>query len=159
MNHATYTSCSIIYMSRIITFISTQNRSSRNKQTYQHSTVSPSTSLRLRGLAQTRRVRSGELPLCLGEGSRKGAEALAGSRLGETPLAWARCSLAQKRSWSPGRPFAQKSWASSLFISPRRDWLAWTRLISLATVFLEQSHPPVHNNTSSHCTHSEHQTN
>ncbi|QCE03618.1 hypothetical protein DEO72_LG8g1643 [Vigna unguiculata] len=74
-------------------------------------------------------------------------------------LTRARCSLAQKSSWSLGRPFAQKSWASSLFISPRRDWLAWARLTGLATVFLEQSHPPVHNNTSSHCTHSEHQTN
>jgi len=52
MNHATYTSHSIIYMSLIITFIPNQNRSSRNKQTSKHSVVSPSTSLRLRGLAQ-----------------------------------------------------------------------------------------------------------
>ncbi|QCE07578.1 hypothetical protein DEO72_LG9g2598 [Vigna unguiculata] len=35
-------------------------------------------------------------PLRLGEGSKKAAGAHAGSRLGETPLAWARCSLAQK---------------------------------------------------------------
>ena len=89
MNPATYTSCSIIYINYIITSLPTQNRSSRNKQTPLHNTVSPSTSLRQRGLAQARRARSDELPLRLGEGSRKGAEALAGSRLGETPLAWA----------------------------------------------------------------------
>jgi len=159
MNPATYTSCSIIYINYIITSLPTQNRSSRNKQTPLHNTVSPSTSLRQRGLAQARRARSDELPLRLGEGSRKGAEALARSRLGETPLAWARCSLAQKSSWSPGRPFAQKSWASSLFISPRRDWLARARLTGLATVFLEQSYPLVQNNTSSQYTPSEHQTN
>jgi len=35
-------------------------------------------------------------PLRLGEGSKKEAEAHTGSRIGETPLAWARCSLAQK---------------------------------------------------------------
>jgi len=38
-------------------------------------------------------------PLRLGEGSRNGVETHAGSRLGETPLAWARCSLAQKSLW------------------------------------------------------------
>jgi len=41
-------------------------------------------------------------------GLKKGAGAHAGSHLGETPLAWARYSLAQKSSWSPGRPFTQK---------------------------------------------------
>jgi len=35
-------------------------------------------------------------PLRLGEGSKKAAGAHTGSRLGETPLAWTRCSLAQK---------------------------------------------------------------
>jgi len=54
-------------------------------------------------------------------GLKKGAGAHVGSRLGETPLAWARYSLAQKSSWSPGRPFAQKVPSESLFISPRRD--------------------------------------
>jgi len=34
--------------------------------------------------------------LRLGEGSKREAGAHAGSRLGENPLAWARCSLAQK---------------------------------------------------------------
>ena len=62
MNHAMYTSYSIIYMSLIITFIPNQNRSSRNKQTSKHNTILPSTSLRLRGLAQARRFRSGESP-------------------------------------------------------------------------------------------------
>ncbi|QCE15434.1 hypothetical protein DEO72_LG11g2445 [Vigna unguiculata] len=41
-------------------------------------------------------------------GLEKGTEALVGSRLGETPLAWARCSLAQNHSGSPGRPFMEK---------------------------------------------------
>jgi len=66
-----------------------QYQSSKNKQAPKHSTVSPSTSLRLKGLAQAS-------PLRLGEGSKKEARAHAGSRLGKTPLAWARCSLAQK---------------------------------------------------------------
>jgi len=53
-------------------------------------------------LAQGGGSRSGETfsprraPLRLGEGSKHGAESQAGSRLGETPLAWARWSLAQK---------------------------------------------------------------
>ena len=62
------------------------------KKAIPHCTVSPSTSLRLKGLAQAS-------PHRLGEGSKRGAEAFAGSRLGETPLAWARCSLAQKTQW------------------------------------------------------------
>jgi len=44
------------------TFIPNQNKPFRNKQTSNHSIVSPSTSLRLRGLAQARRARSGEPP-------------------------------------------------------------------------------------------------
>ena len=43
-------------------------------------------------------------PLRLGEGSRKHPENITGSCLGETPLAWARCSLAQK--------FERVAWAT-----------------------------------------------
>jgi len=43
----------------------------------------------MKGLAQAS-------PLRLGEGSKKHPENNAGSRLGETHLAWARCSLAKK---------------------------------------------------------------
>ncbi|QCD99880.1 hypothetical protein DEO72_LG7g1167 [Vigna unguiculata] len=52
-------------------------------------------------LAQVEGPHSGETcslrraPLRLGEGSKRRAGAHAGSRLGEAPLAWARCSLAQ----------------------------------------------------------------
>jgi len=35
-------------------------------------------------------------PLRLGEGSKRASGSNAGSHLGETPLSWARCSLAQK---------------------------------------------------------------
>jgi len=78
-------------------------------------------------------------PIRLGEGSKEHPETNVGSRLGETPLTWARCSLAQKFSRSLGRPFAQTGLGESLSISPRRDWLAWTRLAGLTTVFLQQS--------------------
>ena len=44
------------------TIILNQNRSFRNQQTSKHCTVSPSTSLKLRGLAQARQSRSGEVP-------------------------------------------------------------------------------------------------
>ncbi|QCD97126.1 hypothetical protein DEO72_LG6g1836 [Vigna unguiculata] len=83
-------------------------------------------------------------PLRLGEGSKEEPGANAGSRLGESLLAWARCSLAQKSSRSPGRPFVQKGLGESLFVSPRRDWLAWARLAGLATVFLQQRSQPAH---------------
>jgi len=57
-----------------------------------HSTISPSTSLRLRGLAQARRARSGEPPSRLGESTKKTRAWQHGislkrdpSRLGELP--------------------------------------------------------------------------
>jgi len=65
-------------------------------------------------LAQAEGSRSGETcslrraPPSPRRGLEKGTKALAGSRLGETPLAWARCSLAQNHSGSPGRPFVEK---------------------------------------------------
>jgi len=45
-------------------------------------------------------------PLRLGEGSKRTSRSNAGSRLGETPLAWARCSLAQNKkrvAWATSR--------------------------------------------------------
>ncbi|QCE07931.1 hypothetical protein DEO72_LG9g2953 [Vigna unguiculata] len=105
-----------------------------------HSTVSPSISLRLRGLAQARHARSGEPPPRLGESTKGKSRSNAGSRLSEIPLAWASCLLAQKSSESPGRPFVQKLRRAPCFISPRRDGLAWARLTGLATVLHCNSH-------------------
>jgi len=110
-----------------------QYQSSKNKQASKYNTVSPSTSLRLKGLAQARRARSGETcslrrdvlaqasPPRPGEGSKRHPEINAGSRLGEIPLTWARCLLAQKLSESPGRLFARTGQGEPLFVSPRRD--------------------------------------
>jgi len=81
-----------------------QYQSSKNKQTPKQRTASLNPSLRLRGLAQARRARSSEPPLRLGEGSMEYSGNITGSRLGETPLAWVRCSLAQK--------FKQVAWAT-----------------------------------------------
>jgi len=72
-----------------------QYQSSKSKQAYKQHPVSPSPSLRLKGLAQARRTRSGEPPSPR-RGLEKHQENHAGSRLGETPLTWARYSLAQK---------------------------------------------------------------
>jgi len=88
-------------------------------------------SLRRDGLVQAS-------PLRLGEGSKTKTGTNAGSRLGETPLAWARCSLAQKAELVAWATFRTKVLGESLLISPRRDWLAWARLTGLATVLLSQ---------------------
>ncbi|QCD80156.1 hypothetical protein DEO72_LG2g475 [Vigna unguiculata] len=81
-----------------------QYQSSKNKQAPKQRTASPNPSLRLKGFAQARRARSSEPPLRLGEGSMKHPGNITGSRLGETPLAWARCSLAQR--------FERVAWAT-----------------------------------------------
>jgi len=72
-------------------------------------------------LAQTEGSRSGETvslrrdglaqasPLRLGEGSKKEAGTNAGSRLGETPLAWASCSLAQNDEQVAWATFREKN--------------------------------------------------
>ncbi|QCD81773.1 hypothetical protein DEO72_LG2g2103 [Vigna unguiculata] len=76
----------------------------RKKQASNHSTVLA------QYLAQAEGSRSGEAsslrrtPFRLGEGSKKHPGINAGSRLGETPLAWARCLLAQK--------FERVAWAT-----------------------------------------------
>jgi len=82
----------------------TQYQSSKNNKHPKQRTASLNPSLRLRGLAQARRARSGEPPLRLGEGSMEHSGNITGSRLSEIPLAWARCSLAQE--------FKQVAWAT-----------------------------------------------
>ena len=75
MHHAKHTSCSIIYLSPIIQSYSTKIDHSGNIKHPIHSTVSPSTSLRLRGLTQARRARSGEPPSRLGESTKASVRA------------------------------------------------------------------------------------
>ena len=127
----------------IIAIIPKQLQSSESKHTTKTTLSRPTprsgwrVSLRRDVLAQAS-------PLRLGEGSKKETRANAGSRLGETPLAWARYSLAQK-NWA-GRLSdlsLTKGLGESLFISPRQDWLAWAWLACLATVFLQQLPTPV----------------
>jgi len=60
MNHAEHTSCSIIYMLLIIQSYSTKTDHSRTNRHQITTLFSPSTLLRLRGLAQARQARSGE---------------------------------------------------------------------------------------------------
>jgi len=87
-----YTSYSIIYMSIIIQSYSTKINYSGTIKHPKHSIVSPSTSLRLRGLAQARRARSGEPPPSLRRERQKLGHGQHGislkrdpSRLGELP--------------------------------------------------------------------------
>ena len=76
----------------IMAVIPKQFQSSESKHTTKHNIVSPNPSLRSKGLAQAS-------PLRLGEGSKRVSGSNAGSHLGETPLAWARFSLAQNKEW------------------------------------------------------------
>jgi len=109
----------------IIAIIPKQFQSSESKHTTKHNTVSPNPSLRLKGLAQARHSRSGESPL-----PRRGLEKNIKKQRG----------ISLRRDPSRlGEMFARsKFWAGrlgeSLFVSHRRDWLAWARLIGLATV-------------------------
>ena len=87
-----YVSYSIIYMSIIRQSYSANMVHSGNIKQPKHSTISPSISLRLRGLAQARRARSGEPPPRLGENTKKTRAWQHGislkrdpSRLGELP--------------------------------------------------------------------------
>jgi len=84
-------------------------------------------------LAQAEGSRSGESPFAR-RGLKQEQESNAGSRLGETPLAWASCVLAQNTLWLPGRPLAQEALGEPLHISPGRVKLAWARLSVSATV-------------------------
>jgi len=114
ITHAKHAECSIIYISIITQSYSTKIDSSGTIKHPNHSTVSPSTSLRLRGLAQARHARSGETCSLRRaspsprRGHKSRSMSNAGSRLSEIPLAWASCLLAQKLSEPPGRLFAQE---------------------------------------------------
>jgi len=73
-------------------------------------------------------------------------EASAHSRLGESPLAWARRSLAQNWVGRLSDPSRGKGLGESLPISPRRDRIAWARLLDLAIVSLQQPYIPIQTN-------------
>jgi len=100
-----YTSCSITYMFIIIQSYSTNMDHSGNIKHPNHSTVSPSISLRLRGLAQARRARSGEPPPRLGESTKTRHEQHGislkrdPSRLGELPAR----SKVERAAWATFR--------------------------------------------------------
>ena len=98
----------------------------QEQQTCKYSTVSPSISLRLRGLAQARRACSGEPSPRLGESTKA--------------RAWATRDLAkvERVAWATFR--AKKPRQAPCFISPRRDGLAWAKLTGLATVLHCNNH-------------------
>jgi len=98
--------------------------------------VSPSSSLRLKGLAQARTTLAQASSLRLGESSTHKTGALRVfslrrdfPRLSET---FAR-SKPERVAWAT---LHAKSLGEPLLISPRRDGLAWTRLSDLAAVSL-----------------------
>ena len=93
----------------------TQYQSSKNNKHPKQRTASLNPSLRLRGLAQAKRARSGESPLRLGEGSMEHSGNITGSRLGEVfPRSRVQAGrLGDLSCKSPGR--------APCFISPRRD--------------------------------------
>jgi len=129
-------------------FIPNQNRPFKDKQIFNHSTVSPSTSLRLRDLTQARQSRLGEPPPRLGERAQKQGQEQRGislkrdpSRLGELPAR----SKVERVAWATFR--AKKPGRAPCFISPRRDGLAWAKLTGLATVLHYNSHVFRPNNT------------
>ena len=120
----------------------TQCQSSKNNKHPKQRTASLNPSLRLRGLAQARRARSGEPPpLSPGRGFDGALRKHHGislkrdpSRLGEVfPRSRVQAGrLGDLSCNSPGR--------APCFISPRRDWLAWARFTGLATVLHCNSH-------------------
>ena len=135
MNHATYTSYSIIYMSLIIHSYPTKtNHPEINK----HPITALSRPAPHSGeTVSLRRVPFTQARLKKAHRNQRGISLRRDpSRLGEI--------LARSKimSGSPGRPLAIQGLSESLFISPRRDWLAWARLAGLATVFLRQSLVP-----------------
>jgi len=110
-----------------------QYQSSKNKQAPKQCTASPNPSLRLRGLAQAKRARSGE-PLSPRRGLEKGSRSTYGislrrdpSRLGEM------LARSKRRAGCLGDLSRRSPRRAPCFISPRRDWLAWARFTGLAT--------------------------
>jgi len=107
-----YTPRSIIYMFIITQSYSTNMDHSGNIKHPIHSTVSPSISLRLRGLAQARHAHSGEPPPRLGESTKARHEQRGislkrdPSRLGELPARSKdeRAAWATFCAWALGEP-------------------------------------------------------
>jgi len=67
----------------------------RTGKTPNQNALSPSSSLRLKGLGQARGSLAQASSFCLGESSSQEIVAPAYSLLGETPLSWVRRSIAQ----------------------------------------------------------------
>jgi len=134
MNYAKHTSCSIIYISLIIQSYSTKTD---HLGTNRHPITALSrpaprsgwgVSLERDSLARARQSRSSETvslrraPPLLRRGHKNRSMSNAGSRLGEIPLAWASCLLAQKPQWVPWATIhGEKGLGEPLLISPRRD--------------------------------------
>jgi len=121
--------------------------------------VSPSSSLRLKGLAQARTTLAQTSSLRLGKSSTHKTGALHAfslrrdfPRLSETftRLKPERVAWATLRAKSLGEP---------KLISPRRDGLAWARLSDLAAVSLWQPVKPNQNHTLEPTKHPEHHIN
>jgi len=99
MNHVKHAACSIIYISLIIPSYSTKIDHSGNIQHPNHSIVSPSISLRLRGLAQAKQSRSGESPSAQARLETRKTGTTAGSRLSE----WFARSKVERVVWATFR--------------------------------------------------------
>jgi len=85
-------------------------------------------------LAQAERFCLGESPPSPRRGLKTGTGNNAGSRLGETPLAWASCLLAQNNELAAWATFGEKGLDEPPPDSLRRVRLAWARLSVLAMV-------------------------
>ena len=159
MNHAKHTSCSIIYKSLIIPSYSTNtDHLGTNKQPITTlSRPAPRSgwgvSLRRGSLAQARQSRSGESPSAQARARNKEIGTTAGSRLGETPLAWASGSLAQKVEQVAWATYREKEVGEPSSDSLRRARLAWARLTFLALVHLQQMHHSKPTNRAKNSTH------
>jgi len=152
MNHAKHTSCSIIYISLIIQsyWTKTDHLGTTNIQ----NTALPRPAPRSGEAVSLRRV-----PPPPRRGHKIRGMGNAGSRLGETPLAWASCLLAQNTLWSPGWPLAQEDLGEPLHISPGRVKLAWAKLSVSTTVCTCTTHSHTQQRfPSSSYTHSSTQT-
>jgi len=119
MNHAKNTSCSIIYISLIIQSYSTKTDHSGTNR-HPNTARSRPTPRSGWGISLKRDSLAQAIPPSPRRGLKKEQESNAGSRLGETPLAWASCVLAQNTLWSPGRPLEQKALGEPLHNSPGR---------------------------------------
>jgi len=119
----------------------------------------PSSSLRLKGLAQARGSLTQASSLRLGESSTHRNSGLCAFSLRRDTPRLSETLARSKLSWSPEWPLAWKVMGESLLISPRQGKLAWVRLSDLATIFLQQPHIPIQTNILKPSMHSQHHTN